>query len=496
MKKSVVRLESSSSSFRSSSVLKLPRRIRIVLEKSLLVAKSKIRLRHFSREKANMSPVLEASRVEVVEPPKTSVLKDDGIPGALVTEHSRYDILVDEGIIGSGRFTKVRVCRSATLQKSFALKIYDRRVASEVQMPYWGKKGTCSTDVSLADRARYEVKVMKRLLQGEQVSSSGFGASASSSAGMANIARLVEVIDDPACSSFYHVFELVRNGPLLDFCNSRKRWIVPKEAVRDFDKQKPGKDEFYRYSAATTLFALHAMQSGVKYLHLNGVMHKDLAPQNILVHGQFDFIMDLFLTKAKDDEKVLQKLFFEYESPSAATLASVSIKICDFNSCEMLEKPEDDQIWSAEGTMAFRPPEAFGPDVTELGMSGRARDMWSVGVVFFLLIFASLPFDNDFAAAFAMQLRIMNYNGNIDSMLLAWFKNYLASNGSGLASSSTTTSDAEDSETTSAAEGNMLGAEEVSRTGTKKVFLRNCLTTLLEKDPEKRAWASIDVLAS
>ena len=64
-------------------------------------------------------------------------------------------------------------------------------------------------------------------------------------------------------------------------------------------------------------------------------------------------------------------------------------KIIDFGVSKVLET-EDDTVKQTEGTYHFMPPEACDPDIDEY--SGKAADVWALGVTLFALLYNKCPF--------------------------------------------------------------------------------------------------------
>ena len=66
-------------------------------------------------------------------------------------------------------------------------------------------------------------------------------------------------------------------------------------------------------------------------------------------------------------------------------------KIIDFGVSHILEDPAaSDLVKQTEGTYHFMPPEACDPDISTY--SGRAADVWALGVTVYALLFNKCPF--------------------------------------------------------------------------------------------------------
>ncbi|KAG9514961.1 Pkinase-domain-containing protein, partial [Aureobasidium melanogenum] len=149
-----------------------------------------------------------------------------------------------------------------------------------------------------------------------------------------NLVALIEVLDDPEEDSLYMVLEMCKKG------------VVMKVGIDD-----PADP----YDEETCRCWFRDMILGIEYLHAQGIVHRDIKPDNCLIN----------------EDNVL--------------------KIVDFGVSEMFEKESDMTTAKSAGSPAFMPPELC---VAKHGrVSGRAADIWSMGVTLYCLRYGRVPFE-------------------------------------------------------------------------------------------------------
>ena len=150
-----------------------------------------------------------------------------------------------------------------------------------------------------------------------------------------NLVNLIEVLSDPNSDSLFMVLEMCKKGVIMDVSlfGIESQHMYTIEEVRNFFRD---------------------LILGVEYLHAQGIVHRDIKPDNILL----------------TENNVL--------------------KIGDFGVSEMFEKDNDRFGKDLVGSPAFTAPETL--IVQNKDVSGRAGDIWACGVTLYALSFEKLPF--------------------------------------------------------------------------------------------------------
>lgn len=146
-----------------------------------------------------------------------------------------------------------------------------------------------------------------------------------------NVVKLYEVLDDPSDDNLYLVFELVEKGPVME--------VPTDNPLSECDARKYFRD----------------VHSGIEYLHFHRIVHRDIKPSNLLLG---------------DDGHV---------------------KIADFGVADIFEG-EDALLSKSAGSPAFMAPESL--QATRDKYSGKAADVWAMGVTLYCFVFGKIPFNH------------------------------------------------------------------------------------------------------
>jgi len=162
-----------------------------------------------------------------------------------------------------------------------------------------------------------------------------------------NILKLFEVYEDD--DSFYLVMELVKGKELFDKIVERGM-----------------------YSESDAANIVSQVVSAVEYLHDSGIAHRDLKPENLLVEGE------------------------EEES---------KVKIADFGFAKSFGGETGEKLMTSCGSPGYVAPEILTAESYD-----KSVDMWSVGVILYILLSGYPPFYADSAPALFKKIMDVKYD--------------------------------------------------------------------------------------
>ncbi|CAD8092971.1 unnamed protein product [Paramecium sonneborni] len=155
-----------------------------------------------------------------------------------------------------------------------------------------------------------------------------------------NLIQLYEVIDNPTSDKLFMVLEFAEGGQLIEWDDDEGKFY------------KLNEDEELTEDVLSSLF--RDCIKGLAFLHKNKIVHRDLKPQNVLISGK-------------------------------------TAKIADFGVSQVVGS-KNDVLDNTQGTYYFMPPEACNKETAKDGYSGKAADIWALGITFFAFTYLSVPF--------------------------------------------------------------------------------------------------------
>ncbi|XP_054747490.1 calcium/calmodulin-dependent protein kinase kinase 2 [Anastrepha obliqua] len=211
--------------------------------------------------------------------------------------------------IGQGSYGLVKLAYSEEDSTHYAMKILSkRRLIRQAGLTKRGQQ----KPISPLERVYREIAVLKKIDH-------------------PNVVKLIEVLDDPMEDSLYMVFELVKQGCVLN---------IPTDSPLAEDKARD---------------IIRETILGLEYLHYQHIIHGDLKPENLLL-TEFGHVKIA-------DLGVCNEFFGEDAMISSGTTA---------------------------GTPAFRAPESLR--LGQHAFCGKAVDIWALGATLYALVYGNVPF--------------------------------------------------------------------------------------------------------
>lgn len=228
--------------------------------------------------------------------------------------------------LGYGAFSKVKLVEKDGVK--YAMKVIDKMQLRKKKKGFSkDKNGKIIVD-SMLDDALREIAILKKLNHPK-------------------IIRLFEIIQNNEKEKMYLILECCDNGTLMTM----------DELTGDFNINPHFKNHNNQYTEDEIRDFIRDIVIGLDYLHNNGIIHRDIKPDNILLNGLNN------------------------------------CKITDFNVSSMLENKEEDNIGKKiEGTDNFRAPECCQDSTETPDLKGKPLDIWALGITAYILAYNTIPF--------------------------------------------------------------------------------------------------------
>ena len=228
--------------------------------------------------------------------------------------------------IGRGAYSKVKKCINLNTKEEFAVKILNKRLLRKKKKSYGKtKEGTLKINYMIED-AINEINIYKSFPETNK-----------------NVLRLYQILNDNKKDKTYLIMELANKGPL----------VTLNEKTGVFCINSNYRDDVYDEELIKTW--IYDTANGLKFLHENNIVHRDIKSDNILIDK------------------------------------NGHCKIADFGCSIKLNDGQPDLFTKTEGNMYFFPPE-FVDGKSKKQFGYKPVDIWAFGVSIYTCIFKSLPF--------------------------------------------------------------------------------------------------------
>ena len=270
--------------------------------------------------KKNSNNINPKNKYEIIETDKVTVNYDKKTGNKIVNEFYFLET------IGRGAYSKVKKCIDLNTREEYAVKILNKRLLRKKKKSYGKtKEGTLKINYMIED-AINEINIYKSFPEANE-----------------NVIRLYQILNDNKKDKTYLIMELAQRGPL----------VTLNEKTGVFCINKNYKDDIYDEKLMKKWIL--DIAKGLKFLHENNVVHRDIKSDNILIDK------------------------------------NGKCKIADFGCSIKLKSNQADLFSKTEGNMYFFPPE-FVDGKSKKQFGYKPVDIWAFGVSMYTCIFKSLPF--------------------------------------------------------------------------------------------------------
>ena len=279
---------------------------------------SDINLNLFYNNKINNNNT--KNKYEIYETDKVNITYDKKTGNKIVNEFYFLET------IGRGAYSKVKKCINLNTREEFAVKILNKRLLRKKKKSYGKtKEGTLKINYMIED-AINEINIYKSFPEPND-----------------NIIRLYQILNDNKKDKTYLIMELAQKGPLVTLNEKTGIFCINSNYRNDIYDEKLMKKWILDIA------------KGLKFLHENNIVHRDIKSDNILIDK------------------------------------NGNIKIADFGCSIKLKNNQPDLFSKTEGNMYFFPPE-FVDGKSKKQFGYKPVDIWAFGVSMYTCIFKSLPF--------------------------------------------------------------------------------------------------------
>ena len=260
------------------------------------------------------------NKYEILETDKVTVNYDKKTGNKIVNEFYFLET------IGRGAYSKVKKCINLNTREEFAVKILNKRLLRKKKKSYGKtKEGTLKINYMIED-AINEINIYKTFPESN-----------------ANVITLYQILNDNKKDKTYLIMELAQKGPLVTLNEKTGVFCLNSNYNNDIYDEKLMKKWILDIA------------KGLKFLHENNVVHRDIKSDNILIDK------------------------------------NGNCKIADFGCSIKLKNNQQDLFSKTEGNMYFFPPE-FVDGKSKKQFGYKPVDIWAFGVSMYTCIFKSLPF--------------------------------------------------------------------------------------------------------
>ncbi|MCD7455861.1 hypothetical protein HAX54_029860 [Datura stramonium] len=199
--------------------------------------------------------------------------------------------------------------------------------------------------------------------------------------------KIIKMLDHPFLPTLYAEFEASHfSCVVMEYCSGGD--------LHSLRHKQPHK----RFSLATSRFYAAEVLVALEYLHMLGIIYRDLKPENVLVRSDGHIMLtDFDLSLCSDSIAAVESPDFSYESstsPPAPFFFCISKRL--FRS-KKIQTFSTNRLFVAEPVTArscsfVGTHEYVAPEVASGRSHGNAVDWWALGIFMYEMIYGRTPF--------------------------------------------------------------------------------------------------------
>ena len=254
-------------------------------------------------------------------------------------------------ILGMGAYSKVKLVMKDNAK--YAMKIIDKKELKKKKIFTQDKDGNVIVTNLLKDALK-EIAILKKLDH-------------------PNIIKLYEILHNYQKEKIYLIMEYAEYGDIVDYDEDNGIFSINKHVSEIYNKNK--KPNKYYLEEDILTFCKHIVL-GLDYLHKNGIIHRDIKPNNILLSKKGCKLTDFNFSSILDNLNIDNI----GQNADSADHFKAPETLVDLNENEETNNKESNNNNDNDKTKAFR---------------GKPLDIWALGVTLYIMTYLKFPFDTD-----------------------------------------------------------------------------------------------------